>query len=185
MREIQLTQNRAALVDDEDFEWLNNWKWYAHKDGNTFYAARAGGRVNGSMTTITMHSVIVGKPPKGLVSDHRDGNGLHNFKKNLRFVTTRQNAQNRKNRVKPKTSQYVGVFWRKDCKKWAAKIRMDSKNKHLGLFASEFQAFKAYRQAVESLGESIIDPDIDPYHGIYQKIANDLNDTAIQQRSIL
>jgi hypothetical protein len=30
MRTIPLTQNKITLVDDEDFKWLNQWKWFAH-----------------------------------------------------------------------------------------------------------------------------------------------------------
>jgi len=30
MREILLTQNKATKVDDADYNWLNQWKWYAY-----------------------------------------------------------------------------------------------------------------------------------------------------------
>ena len=40
MKKIKLTQNKYALVDDNDFEELNKFKWHALKDENTFYAGR-------------------------------------------------------------------------------------------------------------------------------------------------
>jgi hypothetical protein len=36
---IELTNNQIAIVDDEDYEYLSQFKWYA-KDNNTTYYAR-------------------------------------------------------------------------------------------------------------------------------------------------
>ena len=42
MKQIELSQNKVALVDDEDFEWVNQWKWHAIKSrGNLFYVVRS------------------------------------------------------------------------------------------------------------------------------------------------
>lgn len=40
MKEIILTQGKVALVDDKDFEYLNQWKWHADESLRTFYAKR-------------------------------------------------------------------------------------------------------------------------------------------------
>lgn len=143
-----------AIVDVEDVEKISGFKWYALKDGRTYYAVRSIPIANDKRTLIRMHHQIIGKPPKGLISDHRDGNGLHNFRTNLRHVTFRQNAQNRR-RV-PKTSQYLGVTWHKQHKKWAATIHINGEKKHLGYFKSEIDAFNAYKNAVHALGETMV-----------------------------
>lgn len=156
MKQIQLTQGKTAKVDDCDFDRLNQYKWYALKDGNTFYAVRHTPMVNGKRPLIQMHHEIIGFPPKGLMADHKDGNGLRNLRNNLRHVTRRQNHQNLKNIKTEKASKYPGVCWHKKSSKWHARIRINKKSKSLGLFTDEAEAFEAYKQAVESLGEKVI-----------------------------
>lgn len=154
MEEIQLTQELVALVDDDDFERLNQFNWYALKDGNTFYAVRHSPQINGKRFLIRMHHEIIGMPPNGLMTDHRNGRGIDNRRKNLRFVTNRQNGQNHKNCKH--SSKYPGVYWDTEYKKWRAGIGINGKTKSLGRFTDEKTAFEAYRQAVNSLGEKIV-----------------------------
>jgi hypothetical protein len=154
MKKISLTQEKYALVDDEDFKWLSQWKWYTKKDKKTFYAIR-GMFVNGKRYTIYMHHEIMGKQPKGFEADHGNGNGLDNQRHNLRYVTHRQNCQNKKNGRK-KSSQYPGVCWEKRRQKWKTEIQINGKRKWLGYFTDEHKAFEAYKQAVNAIGEKII-----------------------------
>ena len=37
LKEITLTRGQCTLVDDKDFDWLNQWKWYAVKTKYQFY----------------------------------------------------------------------------------------------------------------------------------------------------
>ena len=39
-KQIPLTQGYFATVDDEDYDFLSRWKWYARKDQKNFYAQR-------------------------------------------------------------------------------------------------------------------------------------------------
>ena len=70
MKEIQLTQGQVALVDDEDFERLNQYKWCADKHRNTYYAHRRGPTINGKQTKIKMHHLIIGKSLEELQVNH-------------------------------------------------------------------------------------------------------------------
>ena len=144
MKEIQLTQGRVALVDDEDFERLNQWKWCAHKDGNMFYAIRSYKRkIDNKIKSILMHRLIT-DAKKGQIIDHKDRNGLNNQKSNIRFCTVSQNAQNRNPYG---NSKYLGVCWHKTGKKWQAGIVINNKSKYLGIYMCEKEAAKAYDKA--------------------------------------
>lgn len=148
MKEIQLTQGLIALVDDEDYERLNQFKWHASKHGCTFYANRKK-IVNKLHRCESMHWLVMG----GKFVDHIDGNGLNNQKSNLRFCTNSQNAMN-KRMPKCKSSQYKGVTFVKRDKNWRANIRKDGKLIHIGKFQIEEQAAKAYDTAAkEHFGE--------------------------------
>ena len=147
---IPLTQGYETIVDDEDYEFLVQWQWHVcfSSSGNV-YAMRNSEPVNGRRHHILMHRVLNGTP-KGLRTDHRDGNGLNNSRDNLRDATPVQNGQNRRpNKVG--TSKYKGVFWHKQHRKWYAKIQVNKKPITIGLFRDEKEAADAYaaRAAIE------------------------------------
>ena len=156
-KEIELTQSHVTIVDAEDYEWLNNWKWHVLKERYTCYAYRSQytGMVEGKvkLKTIFMHRLIMDCPDK-MVVDHRNGDGLDNRKCNLRVVTRRQNGQNRRDNS---SSKYPGVSWHKGTQKWGAYIQINNKKKHLGVFKEERDAAKAYELACRELvGEELI-----------------------------
>lgn len=152
MKEIKLTQGKVALVDDDDFEYLNQWKWYAKLDNGNWYALR-NTHVGGKIKTIQMH-VLITPVPQGFIRDHKDGNGLNNQRDNIRICTHTENKHNRKKSLKPKTSIFKGVTWYRRLQKWQAQIEHDNKNIYLGVFTSEVDAAKAYdKKAQELFGE--------------------------------
>jgi len=144
MKTIKLTQNQVALVSDEDYEHLNQWRWYAMKVGDVFYAVRSK-RESGKRKTIYMHKIIC--PGKEI--DHKNGDTLNNTRENLRSCTHSQNLQNR--RKYGSSSQYKGVSWDKKAKKWAARIMINQKYIHLGYFTNEEKAAKAYDTAAREI----------------------------------
>lgn len=144
MKEILLTQGKVALVDDADYERVNQHKWCANKIGNNWYAIRAtGGRRKKKF--IYMHRSITAVAP-GMYVDHRNHNGLDNRRENLRVCTNAQNTRSR-GTGKNNTSGYKGVCWRKDRKRWSAKIKVNYVTIALGCFGSPEEAAKAYDEA--------------------------------------
>ncbi len=126
-------------VDDEDFDFLNQWKWCAHTTRhNRTYVDRRDVRSNKS---IFLHKEIM-KPPTGLVVDHIDGNPLNNQKQNLRVCTRSENIRNRVKKTAKSISRYKGVSIVKG--KFQVTIHKDKKSIHLGRFEKEIDAAKAY-----------------------------------------
>ena len=150
MKQIPLTRGKVALVDDDDFEELNQYKWYVHNEHGYFYAAR-GMLVEGKVKTIRMHRQIMNAFDAILI-DHKDGNGLNNQRYNIRVCTYAENAYNQK--IKKHSSIFKGVGWREVRKRWRASIRFNDKLKELGLFKSEIDAALVYdNKARELFGE--------------------------------
>lgn len=144
MKKIQLANNKGVvLVDDSDFEELSKNKWCIHQGKYTAYAKTTVYR-DGKKKTIRMHRLIM-NAPKGMDVDHRDGNGLYNFRSNLRICTHSQNMMNQRRYAG--TSKYKGVSWEKRWGKWEAKIRENGKDHYLGSSSSEIECAKMYDSA--------------------------------------
>lgn len=137
MKKIKLTQNKYALVDDRDFEWLSQWSWcYSH--GYALRATNAGDR-------IYMHRAI-NDTPKGFETDHINRDKLDNQRMNLRTVSRAQNSMNHpahKNNI----TGIKGVNWSKNAKKYYARIVINRKKIHLGYFDDIETATKARKEA--------------------------------------
>lgn len=146
MKKIPLTKGLFALVDDDDFEWLNNYKWHAHKDDKTkdgYYAMRKHPDRN---STQAMHRIIMCISDPKIKIDHRNGNRLDNQRHNLRICTHADNMKNVKLNSK-NTSGFKGVVFRKDSGLWRARIGVNGKRITLGHFNTAEEAAIAYNEA--------------------------------------
>lgn len=92
MKLIPLSQGQFAQVDDEDFDWLNQWKWCADYNHGAYYARRTW-FLNGKCYHVAMHREIM-KTPKGIEVDHADLDGLNNQEYNIRNCNHGQNMAN-------------------------------------------------------------------------------------------
>lgn len=96
---------------------------------------------------------IYGAIPDGLDIDHKNRIKTENWIENLRCVTHSINLQNQRRPRLGNTSGYLGVYWRKDAKKWQAQITTNGINKYLGLFSQPELAHEAYLTAKRDLHE--------------------------------
>lgn len=152
---IPLTQGKVAIVDDADYEWLNQWKWCTVKrESGRCYAARMV-RVGLKRKTLLMHRLILGLD----FGDEREGDHINvvgtldNRRSNLRIATKSQNMCNR-GKTKENTSGFKGVSWDMNAKKWHAQIKVNGERISLGLFVNPVSAARAYDiAALELHGE--------------------------------
>jgi hypothetical protein len=152
LKQISLTQGKFALVDDEDYDWLLQWKWYAYESSGNFYAGRQQRKLeygNGKRKFIPMHRAIMeyhGFDIKNKLIDHRNHETLNNRKKELRICNHKENVANRKPK-ETKLSKYKGVYWNDKNNKWGAHLQNNKERKFLGYFNTELEAAVAYNKA--------------------------------------
>jgi hypothetical protein len=155
-RKIPLTQNKASLVDEEDYERLSKYKWFAHKGRYTYYAVRHLPCKEGHHL-VRMHREVLGlMKGDGIICDHKNGNGLDNRQDNLRrasYCLNKYNTQIYKNN----TSGFRGVYFMKDREKWAVQIGKDGKLIYCGSYKSKEEAAIVYdKMAIKYYGDDAI-----------------------------
>jgi hypothetical protein len=153
MKKIKLTQNEYAIVDDEDFEKLNQYKWHCHVKRKNKYAIRSICK-DGIVTVVRMHRYLMQVSVNKQI-DHINGNGLDNRKENLRICTNLQNCANQRIK-KINTSGFKGVniVNSKGHKYIQARIGFKNKRYYLGVFKNFQEAAIAYdEKAVQLAGE--------------------------------
>lgn len=108
-----------VMLDDADFEWASQWKWYPNQGRHTIYAMRTVFE-GGVKRNVQMHREIL-SATTGTLVDHKDGNGLNNTRVNLRLATCAQNVANCLHRRRS-ASGYLGVTWHRKVKKFRARL---------------------------------------------------------------
>lgn len=149
-RHINLTNGGTARVSREDYAKISKYKWTSIQCQGLCYATA---RINGE--TIYMHKLITGTVGKGrqVYVDHRDRNGLHNERDNLRVCDNTRNQWNTGNK---------GVSWVSKSNKWWVRIRIGGgKRINGGYFTNEDEAGLRYNElALEHHGEFAVLNDI-------------------------
>jgi hypothetical protein len=154
VKELSLTNSKeVTLVDDEDFEYLNQWNWQLSIcDGHIC-------RKEHGKPTILLHRVV-NKTPDDMLTDHINRNKLDNRKENLRTCTKSQNSMNRTKQKGNCSSKYKGVCWCKTKKKWKARVKYKGKYYSLGYHEKEVDAALAYNKKAKELFSEFFVPNI-------------------------
>lgn len=158
MKEIPLTKGLVTIIDDEDFERVNKYKWHLllRNTRRTSYATRSS-EVGGTKKTVYLHRFIL-NASNGLQVDHINGNGLDNRKSNLRLVT---HSENLRNSYKHRSGLPLGVF-RANKKvtpntvKYYAQIGPATSKRYLGVYDTIEEASRAVQNAILKREQVII-----------------------------
>lgn len=135
-----------AIVSDEDYDYLNQWRWCLHIKG---YAMRNQTRKgHGGHRCILMHRAVLERKlgrelAGGEYADHLNRQKLDNQRHNLRIATV---SENNMNRAGIGASRYLGVFHsgKPNGKQWRVQIRHDGDQLHIGSFVKEDAAALFY-----------------------------------------
>lgn len=144
MKTIYLTKGKIALVDDDDYEKLSQFRWCYHNR----YAVRAFPGKRGQL--LFMHRVILDldqKDPRRV--DHKNGNGLDNQRNNLRFANSSQNSLN-STTPRSRASGWRGVYPQN--KAWCGAITIQGKEHRTLQYESPRMAAMALNELARSYG---------------------------------
>lgn len=144
VREIQLRHGGVAVVDERDFDELNQFAWFVMRSGYVARATRDGRKCR----LVLMHREVA-KTPKGAMTDHISGNKLDNRRANLRVCSHQQNSCNRPARSDSGTG-FKGVAATR-FGRFHAKIHRPPLSSYLGAFKTAEEAARAYDAAAVAL----------------------------------
>lgn len=143
---IQLTKNKEAIIDKEDYDLIKNYHWHAVKSGNVYYASTRDSKNNNC--NLRMHQLIMNH--KNI--DHINGDGLNNCRENLRIASQQENSFNQRPRKDSKTG-FKGVHKTQN-NTWIARIRLNGRTYYSKRFKTPEEAAKAYDElATKYFGE--------------------------------
>jgi len=145
MKELKLTTGEVTFVDDEDYEdAISSGPWLC-SDGKAIRFIERD--VNGKSVVEYLHRRIL-PPIPGYEVDHKDGNGLNNTRKNLRYLTHSQNIHNR-DKQKNNTTGYIGVRYSISAQGYQSSTQIDGKRTYHGTFKTAIEAAVARDEFVK------------------------------------
>jgi hypothetical protein len=154
-KQVPLTKGKFAIVDDEDYELVMQWKWYYQNMG---YAARKPSQGKHYL----MHRVII-NAPEGTLVDHINRDRLDNRKSNLRLSLNSENYINKSTKRIGHTSKYRGVCYDPRTKWWMTQVSIGGKRVFFKRYRSEIDAAIGYnKHAPDFHGAAVVLNEINP-----------------------
>lgn len=127
-----------SIIDPDDFAIVQGYTWTGVKKGRVWYARAHGDHGLG----IYLHRLVTGAVGGDIV-DHINHDGLDNRRCNLSVGSATENQRNRGVIPSHNTSGYMGVVYRKDCKKWRGSVNEGGCRRWTSLFDTAEDAARA------------------------------------------
>ena len=143
---LPITQGLIALVDTPDMPLTQGHSWYALRQDRGNKQSYVATWIHGK--NVRLSRLLLGAPDD-MVVDHINHNPLDNRRCNIRICTLSENAMGQSKRKDVTASRYKGVTFKKETGRWDAQIRVEGKKLHLGYFATEEAAARAYDEAAK------------------------------------
>lgn len=134
--EISLTLGQVALVDLEDFDRINKFKWCAIRRPSGIYHAMRKDACG--QTEFMHHAVLRVIPSTKNPVDHENRNGVDNRKFNIKVVTPRINGLN-------KPASWNAKIIERHGNRFRVRPQVNGKKVNLGSFSTEEEAIQAVR----------------------------------------
>lgn len=160
MATISLSRGGEVLVDDADFEWLSQYKWY-FKAGYACRYVPGSGYGKKDYTEQYMHHLICGHTPARSEGNihHKNGNRLDNRRSNLEFLTPVEHRRQRMANIEamvlagPRARKdgdfpYKGVYAIPGKELWQVIFPVNGKSLNLGRYTDPEEAALVYDAAV-------------------------------------
>lgn len=150
MKQIELSQGLYTLVDDEDYQDLIQYNWYANYNGSANKWVATCKKVG------SMHRYLLGVTESDILVRHKNRNGLDNTRENLEVVSRSVSAiKARKKKVNVNKSKFRGVWYDSRISQASHPWRVNILNSYVGAFKSEEEAALAWNDAaLEMYGEN-------------------------------
>lgn len=144
---IPLTKGLSAIVSEIDVPLVSSLSWHAVLSPAGIRYARAKVRAGRQAPQIFMHRLILGLNNRARLTDHIDGDGLNNTRRNIRPCSAYQNAGRRRDYRRP--DKLRGAHPHRGM--WTSQITHAGKRHYLGVFETEVAAAEAYANAAIAL----------------------------------
>lgn len=159
MAVILTNKKEEILVDDDDFEWLNEYIWWLDNRGYAMTAIKH----NGKWKNQLMHRMIMDVNDRWMLVDHINGNPSDNRRSNLRLCTNAENMRNR-GATKNNTSGVKGLHYHKQCNLWQARIRLNGKQ-----YTKSFACKKHGEELAKELAIQWLEQNREKLHGRFAR----------------